>query len=102
MLNAVLKKSQKEASGLIQRNDRGTPTDIYGSENSNNSTNTDNPMEQWTSLFRNMEGILARESNHLVSSSDLIFDCVLFWSVKIGFCVLMSIAIDNLCSTIAL
>lgn len=65
---SVLKKSQKEASGLIQRNDRGTPTDIYGSENSNNSTNTDNPMEQWTSLFRNMEGILARESNHLHNS----------------------------------
>lgn len=73
-LNAVLKKSQKEASGLIQRNDRGKPMDIYGSENSNNSTNTENPMDQWTSLFLNMEGILARESNHLVSSSELISD----------------------------
>ncbi|KAG7535529.1 hypothetical protein ISN45_Aa08g029570 [Arabidopsis thaliana x Arabidopsis arenosa] len=65
---SVLKKSQKEASGLIKRNDRAKPMDIYGSENSNNSTNTENPMDQWTSLFLNMEGILARESNHLHSS----------------------------------
>ncbi|XP_010462275.1 PREDICTED: uncharacterized protein LOC104742889 [Camelina sativa] len=65
---SVLKKSQKEASGLIRRNSKGKPADPYGSENSNNSTNTENVMGQWTSLFLNMEGILARESNHLHNS----------------------------------
>lgn len=74
VLNAVLKKSQKEASSLNQKNGRGKPTDVYGSEYSNNSTNTENVMGQWSSLFLNMEGILARESNHLVSSSDLLLD----------------------------
>uniref|UniRef100_A0A1J3HNE4 Uncharacterized protein n=1 Tax=Noccaea caerulescens TaxID=107243 RepID=A0A1J3HNE4_NOCCA len=66
---SVLKKSQKEASSLIQRNGKGKPTDIHGSENSNNSANSEfDLMGQWTSLFLNMEGILARESNHLQGS----------------------------------
>jgi hypothetical protein len=66
---SVLKKSQKEASSLIQRNGKGTPTDIHGSENSNHSANSEfDLMGQWTSLFLNMEGILARESNHLQDS----------------------------------
>lgn len=73
-LNAVLKKSQKEANSLIQRNGKEKPTDFHGSENSNNSTNREfDLMGQWTSLFLNMEGILARESSHLVSSSELIY-----------------------------
>ncbi|CAN7023988.1 hypothetical protein IGI04_024039 [Brassica rapa subsp. trilocularis] len=66
---SVLKKSQKEASSLIRRNGKGRPTDVYGSENSNNSTNVEfDVMGQWTSLFLNMEGILARESSHLQDS----------------------------------
>ncbi|KAL0789121.1 hypothetical protein Bca101_005367 [Brassica carinata] len=65
---SVLKKSQKEASSLIRRNGKGRATDVYGSENSNNSTNVEfDVMGQWTSLFLNMEGILARESSHLDS-----------------------------------
>lgn len=72
-LDAVLKKSQKEASSLIQRNGKGKPTDIHGSENSNNSANSEfDLMGQWTSLFLNMEGILARESNHLVSPYQIL------------------------------
>ncbi|CAH8391134.1 unnamed protein product [Eruca vesicaria subsp. sativa] len=66
---SVLKKSQKEASSLIRRNGKARPTDVYGSENSNNSTNVEfDVMGQWTSLFLNMEGILARESSHLQDS----------------------------------
>ncbi|CAN6821855.1 unnamed protein product [Brassica oleracea] len=66
---SVLKKSQKEASSLIRRNGKGRATDVYGSENSNNSTNVEfDVMGQWTSLFLNMEGILARESSHLQDS----------------------------------
>lgn len=67
---SVLKKSQKEASSLIRRNGKGRPTtDVYGSENSNHSTNVEfDVMGQWTSLFLNMEGILARESSHLQDS----------------------------------
>ncbi|ESQ31362.1 hypothetical protein EUTSA_v10004547mg [Eutrema salsugineum] len=66
---SVLKKSQKEASSLIKRNGKGKPTDIHGSENSNNSSNVEfDVMGQWTSLFLNMEGILARESSHLQNS----------------------------------
>ncbi|KAL1215479.1 hypothetical protein V5N11_021904 [Cardamine amara subsp. amara] len=66
---SVLKKSQKEACILIQRNGKAKPMDVYGSENSNNSTNQESDfMGQWTSLFLNMEGILARENNHLQNS----------------------------------
>ncbi|VVB18088.1 unnamed protein product [Arabis nemorensis] len=66
---SVLKKSQKEANSLIQRNGKEKPTDIHGSENSNNSTNSESDlMGQLTSLFLNMEGILARESSHLQNS----------------------------------
>ncbi|KAG2327136.1 hypothetical protein Bca4012_036078 [Brassica carinata] len=65
-LTAVLKKSQKEASSLIRRNGKGRPTDVYGSEN---STNVEfDVMDQWTSLFLNMEGNLARESSNLQDS----------------------------------
>ncbi|EOA13713.1 hypothetical protein CARUB_v10026784mg [Capsella rubella] len=76
---SVLKKSQKEASNLIRRNGKGKPTNNYGSENSNNSADTETVMGQWTSLFLNMEGILARESKHLqnsfVAMKDLREDC---------------------------
>ncbi|CAN8251561.1 unnamed protein product [Cochlearia groenlandica] len=62
---SVLKKSQKEASSLIQRNGKEKPSYIHGFVN---STNVEcDPMGQWTSLFLNMEGILARESSHLNS-----------------------------------
>ncbi|KAF8089303.1 hypothetical protein N665_0510s0016 [Sinapis alba] len=64
---SVLKKSQKEASSLIRRNNgKGRPRDVYGSSNSTNAEF--DVMGQWTSLFLNMEGILARESSHLQDS----------------------------------
>ncbi|KAL0856553.1 hypothetical protein Bca101_061706 [Brassica carinata] len=53
----VLKKSQKETSTLIQRNGKGEPTDVEF-----------DVMGQWTSLFLNMDGILARESSRLQDS----------------------------------
>ncbi|KAJ0236496.1 hypothetical protein HA466_0257880 [Hirschfeldia incana] len=54
---SVLKKSQKEASSLIQRNGKGEPTDVEF-----------DVMGQWTSLFLNMDDILARESSRLQDS----------------------------------
>ncbi|KAG2316881.1 hypothetical protein Bca52824_020003 [Brassica carinata] len=54
---SVLKKSQKETSTLIQRNGKGEPTDVEF-----------DVMGQWTSLFLNMDGILARESSRLQDS----------------------------------
>ncbi|KAJ4878624.1 Uncharacterized protein Rs2_43642 [Raphanus sativus] len=55
---SVLKKSQKEATSLIQRNGKGEPT----------SVEFDDVMGQWTTLFLNMDGILARESTRLQDS----------------------------------
>ncbi|CAF2037411.1 unnamed protein product [Brassica napus] len=55
---SVLKKSQKETSSLIQRNSKEEPTDVEF-----------DVMGQWTSLFLNMNDILAREGSRLVSSS---------------------------------
>ncbi|KAF8091207.1 hypothetical protein N665_0451s0020 [Sinapis alba] len=55
---SVLKKSQKEASILIQRNSKGKPTDVEF-----------DVMGQWTSLFLNMDGILACENRRLQDSS---------------------------------
>ena len=57
-LTVVLKKSQKETSSLIQRNSKEEPTDVEF-----------DVMGQWTSLFLNMNDILAREGSRLVSSS---------------------------------
>ncbi|CAH8326773.1 unnamed protein product [Eruca vesicaria subsp. sativa] len=55
---SVLKKSQKETSNLIRRNgNEGEPTDVEF-----------DVMGQWTSLFLNMDGILAREGRHLQDS----------------------------------
>lgn len=109
-LSAVLKKSQKEASSLIRRNGKGRPTDVYGSENSNNSTNVEfDVMGQWTSLFLNMEGILARESSHLVSSSRAsirffrtkLHKCSHCEMVSFGYVCLKSVVYVIFCSRIA-
>ncbi|CAN6854825.1 hypothetical protein Bca4012_041513 [Brassica carinata] len=51
---SVLKKSQKETSSLIQRNSKEEPTDVEF-----------DVMGQWTSLFLNMNDILAREGSRL-------------------------------------
>ncbi|XP_009112170.1 uncharacterized protein LOC103837564 isoform X1 [Brassica rapa] len=54
---SVLKKSQKETSSLIQRNSKEEPTDVEF-----------DVMGQWTSLFLNMNDILAREGSRLQDS----------------------------------
>ncbi|CAF1716865.1 unnamed protein product [Brassica oleracea var. botrytis] len=51
---SVLKKSQKETSSLIQRNSKEEPTGVEF-----------DVMGQWTSLFLNMNDILAREGSRL-------------------------------------
>ncbi|KAH0856636.1 hypothetical protein HID58_084897 [Brassica napus] len=53
-LTTVLKKSQKETSSLIQRNSKEEPTGVEF-----------DVMGQWTSLFLNMNDILAREGSRL-------------------------------------
>ncbi|XP_010547622.1 PREDICTED: uncharacterized protein LOC104819305 [Tarenaya hassleriana] len=66
---SVLKKSQKEAASLIQRNSRGKQTGFHGSANSTSSIKLESDLvSQWRSLFLNMGDILSRESNHLQMS----------------------------------
>ncbi|CAN8298983.1 unnamed protein product [Cochlearia groenlandica] len=66
---SVLKKSQKEASLLIQRNDKERLTDLRYSVNSASSANLESNLEgQWKSLFLSMGDILAHESNNLQNS----------------------------------
>ncbi|XP_022740057.1 uncharacterized protein LOC111292107 [Durio zibethinus] len=63
---AVLKKSQKEASILVQKSGRGKQTDIHSQGNFNKSSKLESDlMSQWRSLFLNMEDIFVHESNRL-------------------------------------
>ncbi|KAL0709296.1 hypothetical protein Bca4012_016274 [Brassica carinata] len=77
---SALKKSQKVASNLIQRNDREKPTDLHALVNSVGAAKLESDlMGQWRSLFLSMGDILAHESNHLQNSfttmKDLREDC---------------------------
>ncbi|VVB13913.1 unnamed protein product [Arabis nemorensis] len=66
---SALKKSQKEASNLIRRNEKERPTDLHASLNSATSAKLESDlMGQWRSLFLSMGDILAYESNHLQNS----------------------------------
>ncbi|CAH2073303.1 unnamed protein product [Thlaspi arvense] len=66
---SALKKSQKLASSLIERNRKERPTDFHASLNSVNSANlASDLMGHWRSLFLSMGDILAHESNTLQNS----------------------------------
>ncbi|XP_022751060.1 uncharacterized protein LOC111299847 [Durio zibethinus] len=66
---AVLKKSQREASILVQKSGRGKQTDIHSQENANKSSKLESDLtSQWRSLFLNMEDIFVHESNQLQAS----------------------------------
>nr|AII30319.1 hypothetical protein [Cardamine hirsuta] len=63
---SALKKSQKLASNLIERNGKERSTDLHASVNSvSYSKQESDLMGQWRSLFLSMGDILAHESNHL-------------------------------------
>ncbi|KAF8080620.1 hypothetical protein N665_0932s0020 [Sinapis alba] len=77
---SALKKSQKVASNLIQRNDKEKPKDLHALLNSVGAAKLESDlMGQWRSLFLSMGDILAHESNHLQNSfmtmKDLREDC---------------------------
>ncbi|CAH8353685.1 unnamed protein product [Eruca vesicaria subsp. sativa] len=77
---SALKKSQKVASSLIQRNDKEKTTGFHGFVSSVGSAKLESDlMGQWRSLFLSMGDILAHESNHLQNSfttmKDLREDC---------------------------
>ncbi|KAL0784190.1 hypothetical protein Bca101_000435 [Brassica carinata] len=78
---SALKKSQKVASSLIQRNDKEKqPTGFHALVNSVGAAKLESDlMAQWRSLFLGMGDILAHESNHLQNSfmtmKDLREDC---------------------------
>ena len=64
----ALKKSQKEASSLAQRNCKGKETDVHGQGNpAKSSTLESNLTGHWKSLFCHMEDVLVNECNQLVS-----------------------------------
>ncbi|GLU13135.1 hypothetical protein SLE2022_297810 [Rubroshorea leprosula] len=72
---AVLKKSQKEASILAQKCGREKQTDVHGQGNNDKSSNLESDlMNQWRSLFLNMEDIFVRESNQLQASYVMLKD----------------------------
>ncbi|KAB2002336.1 hypothetical protein ERO13_D11G056300v2 [Gossypium hirsutum] len=63
----VLKRSQKEASILVQKSCSGKETDIQNLGNPNKSSKLESDLtSQWRSLFLNMEDIFVHESNQLV------------------------------------
>nr|KJB40394.1 hypothetical protein B456_007G061500 [Gossypium raimondii] len=63
----VLKRSQKEASILVQKSCSGKETDIQNLGNPNKSSKLVSDLtSQWRSLFLNMEDIFVHESNQLV------------------------------------
>lgn len=71
-MNPALKKSQKVASSLIQRNDnREKPHALVNSVAS--AKLASDLTAQWRSLFLSMGDILAHESNHLVSALTSLF-----------------------------
>ncbi|KAK9272984.1 hypothetical protein L1049_003364 [Liquidambar formosana] len=66
---AALKKSQKEASNLVQRSCKEKETNTGGYGNSNKSSKLESDlMCQWKSLFLHMEDIFVRESSQLQAS----------------------------------
>ncbi|KAJ9670053.1 hypothetical protein PVL29_026546 [Vitis rotundifolia] len=66
---AALKKSQKEASILVQRSCRAKETDAHGHVNPNKASKLESElMGQWRSLFLSMGDILAHENGQLQSS----------------------------------
>ncbi|GLT33770.1 hypothetical protein SLA2020_083330 [Shorea laevis] len=72
---AVLKKSQKEASILAQKCGREKQTDVHGLGNNEKSSKLESDlMNQWRSLFLNMEDIFVRESNQLQASYVMLKD----------------------------
>nr|ACK44514.1 AT5G10110-like protein [Arabidopsis arenosa] len=65
----AMKKSQKAASNLIQRNAKERPTDFHVTENSVSFAKQESKlMAQWRSLFLSMGDILAQENSHLQNS----------------------------------
>ncbi|XP_010491665.1 PREDICTED: uncharacterized protein LOC104769209 [Camelina sativa] len=66
---SALKKSQKKASNLIQRNGKEWPTDFHATVNSANSGKQESKlMGQWRSLFLSMGDILNHEKSQLQKS----------------------------------
>ena len=66
----ALKKSQKEASLMVERSCRGKGIDTHSQENCPQSSKLESDlMSQWRSLFLHMEDILVREGSQLVSPS---------------------------------
>uniref|UniRef100_A0A5B6YQU9 DNA-directed RNA polymerase n=1 Tax=Davidia involucrata TaxID=16924 RepID=A0A5B6YQU9_DAVIN len=66
---AALKKSQKEASILVQKSCRDKGIDKHGQGNSNKILKLESElMGQWRSLFLRMEDILVHESSQLEAS----------------------------------
>ena len=69
----VLKKSQKEASILVQRlKETGT----HGQGNSKSLNLESDLTSQWKSLFIRMEDIFVHESNQLVSATFISYGLV--------------------------
>ncbi|KAF5480823.1 hypothetical protein F2P56_001536 [Juglans regia] len=66
---AVLKRSQKETSILVQQSCRGKETEIHGQGNCNKLSKLESDLTgHWKSLFLHMEDILIHERNQLQSS----------------------------------
>lgn len=64
----ALKKSQKEASCLVQKCVRGKEIDIPSQGGTGKSSELESDlMSQWRSLFAHMEDIFGHESSKLVS-----------------------------------
>lgn len=72
---AVLKKSQKEANSLAQKMGREKQVNVPDQGNDNRSSKLEfDLMNQWRSLFLNMEDIFVRESNQLQGSYVVLKD----------------------------
>ncbi|KAL3527767.1 hypothetical protein ACH5RR_012423 [Cinchona calisaya] len=66
---AALKKSQKDASILVERSCRNKGTEKHGTRSSSKQPNLEHDlMTQWRSLFLHMEDIFAHESKGLEAS----------------------------------
>ncbi|KAK2655808.1 hypothetical protein Ddye_008860 [Dipteronia dyeriana] len=66
---AALKKSQKEASFLVEKCGKGKQTDVPGQGNSSNLSKLESDlMSHWKSLFLHMEDIFVQESSQLQAS----------------------------------
>jgi hypothetical protein len=73
----VLKKSQKEASILVQNSSRGKEIDVRGLGISNKVSKLESDLTgHWKSLFLHMEDIFVNESSHLVSATFVSYDLV--------------------------